>query len=62
MPRLLIPPRGYFVPSVVIFHPHLKAQIRDTLIQLMALSWGSDSHSNRPYSCSLDSMSGWLHG
>jgi len=50
MPKPLKPPRGVFVSSTVIFLPSLKAQVRDTLIQLLALAWGSESHHTPPLS------------
>jgi len=48
MPRPLIPPRGVFVPSGLLFdHDRPKSEwlhpvVRDTAIQIMALAWGKN--------------------
>jgi len=48
MPRPLIPPRGVFVPSSLLFdHDRPEAEwlppvVRDTAIQIMALAWGKN--------------------
>lgn len=48
MTRPKIPPRGVFVPSKLLFDGHLPQEkrmppvVRDTAVQLMALSWGKD--------------------
>jgi hypothetical protein len=44
MSKPIIPPRGFFVPTTVLFHSTIQGAERDTLIQLMALSWGSKAH------------------
>ena len=45
MPRPLIPPRGRYIPTKVLFDPDLSPPLRDTLIQLMALAWATQGHS-----------------
>lgn len=50
MPKPIKPPRGVFISSQVLFHPSMKAQVRDTLIQLLALAWGSNSQHTPPLS------------
>ena len=50
MPKPIKPPRGVFVATQVLFHPRMKSQVRDTLIQLLALAWGSDSRHTPPLS------------
>ena len=40
MTRPIIPPDGFFVSSRVLFHPTMTAALKDTLIQMMALTWG----------------------
>src|ERR1700690_137553 len=40
MTKPLIPPNGLFVSSRVLFHPTMTAALKDTLIQMMALTWG----------------------
>ena len=41
MTRSLIPPRGFFISSQVLFHPTMTPALKDTLIQMIALTWGS---------------------
>jgi len=41
MTRPLIPPRGVFVSSRLLFHPSMNAALKDTLIQMMGLTWGN---------------------
>ena len=41
MTRSLIPSRGFFISSQVLFHPTMTAALKDTLIQMIALTWGS---------------------
>jgi hypothetical protein len=41
MTHPLIPPRGIFVSSQLLFHPTMTAVLKDTLIQMIALTWGS---------------------
>jgi hypothetical protein len=43
MTKPLIPPNGLFVSSQVLFHPTMTAALKDTLIQMMALTWGDKS-------------------
>ena len=50
MPKPIKPPRGVFISTQVLFHPSMKAQVRDTLIQLLALAWGSQSRHTPPLS------------
>ena len=50
MPKPIKPPRGVFISTQVLFHPSMKAQVRDTLIQLLALAWGSESQHTPPLS------------
>jgi hypothetical protein len=42
MTRPLIPPRGVFVPSKIIFDLELLAPVRDTAVQIIALAWGKN--------------------
>ena len=44
MGRPLLPPRGVFIPTRLIFDNKLPATVRDTLVQLIALAWGSPEH------------------
>lgn len=54
MTQSLKPPRGIFLPTPVVFHPDLPPGVKDTLIQLMALAWGSKKeHLTPPLSFSL---------
>jgi hypothetical protein len=41
MPKPLIPPRGFFISTQVLFHPTMTAALKDTLIQMIALTWGN---------------------
>jgi hypothetical protein len=41
MTRLLIPPNGIFVSSRVLFHETMTAALKDTLVQMMGLTWGN---------------------
>jgi hypothetical protein len=41
MTQPLIPPRGFFISSQVLFHPTRTAALKDTLIQMIALTWGN---------------------
>jgi len=40
----LLPPRGIFVATDILFTPDIWKPARDTLIQLMALAWSSADH------------------
>lgn len=42
MSRKLLPPRGIFVQTEIIFDSSLSPALRDTLIQLKALAWGKE--------------------
>lgn len=42
MPRSLLPPRGLFLQTDVIFNQDIAPVLRDTWIQLRALAWGQD--------------------
>ena len=46
----LVPSRGVFVPTRLIFARELPPVIRDTLVQLMALAWSNASHELPPVS------------
>lgn len=48
MTRPLLPPRGIFTGTSWLFDPDLAAGIKETLLQLMALTWGNDAHSTMP--------------
>jgi len=50
MSKPIKPPRGVFVSTQVLFHPKMKSQVRDTLIQLLALAWGSHCQHTPPLS------------
>ena len=42
MPRPLLPPRGIFVPTEMIYHKEFSPTVIHTWIQLRALAWGHD--------------------
>ena len=42
MTRPLLPPRGIFVSSKLLFDTSIPPVVRDTAIQLLALAWGKD--------------------
>jgi hypothetical protein len=44
MPRSLLPPRGIFVATPIIFSRDLPSQVKETFLQLLALAWGSAMH------------------
>jgi hypothetical protein len=48
MPRSLIPPRGVYVSSQVVYHPDMPAHLKETLIQLIGLAWGSPTDNTPP--------------
>ncbi|MBE3040919.1 MAG: hypothetical protein IMZ62_19150, partial [Chloroflexi bacterium] len=48
MPRPLLPPRGAYIATRVIFHPAMPATLKDTLIQLIAQAWSSTTHTTPP--------------
>jgi hypothetical protein len=53
MPRSLLPPRGIFAGTSILFNRDLSAPVKETLLQVMALSWGSDSHTTPPLTYTL---------
>ena len=48
MPRPILPPRGAYIATQVIFHPDMPANLKDTLIMLVALAWSSHSQTTPP--------------
>ncbi len=42
--RPLLPPRGVFIGTLILFVPDISPPARETLLQLMALAWGSDTN------------------
>lgn len=46
----LLPPRGVFVPTWLLFDKSLPPVVRDTLVQLMALAWSNAGHELPPVS------------
>jgi hypothetical protein len=50
MTRSLIPPRGVFINSRILFHPDMPTAVAHTLIQLIALSWSSQERITAPLS------------
>jgi hypothetical protein len=50
MPRPILPPRGAYIATRVIFHPTLPASLKETLIMLIALAWSSPSNITPPLS------------
>ena len=40
MPRPLLPPRGVFVPTSILYDLNISPAVRDTWIQLRGLAWG----------------------
>jgi hypothetical protein len=59
MPRPLIPPRGVFVASHLLFDERLTPTVRDTLVQIMALAWSSPDHCTPPLA--LDTLARLTH-
>ena len=53
MTRPLLPPKGVFIGSRVLFDARLPAPVKETLLQLMALAWQSRSHTTIPLSYAL---------
>jgi hypothetical protein len=41
MSKPAYPPRGVFIPTEVAFHQQMQPRVRDTLIQLIGLSWAN---------------------
>lgn len=41
MTRPLIPPNGVYVSTRLIYHPSMTTALKDTLIQMMGLTWGN---------------------
>ncbi len=59
MSRPLLPPRGHFTGTRWLFDPALSAPIKETLLQLMALTWGRDGHTTPPLSyAQLEALTG----
>jgi hypothetical protein len=50
MTKPLIPPRGVFISSRILFHPDMPSAVVHTLIQLIALSWDSQDRMTAPLS------------
>jgi len=50
MTKPLIPPRGVFVNSRILFHADMPVAVVHTLIQLIALSWDSQDRMTAPLS------------
>lgn len=44
MPRPLLPPRGLFISTRVLFNNQLPFCLKETLLMLMALTWSSPHH------------------
>jgi hypothetical protein len=53
MSRPLLPPKGVFIGTRVVYDAHLPATVKETLLQLMALTWQSHSHCTPPLSYAL---------
>lgn len=53
MTRPLLPPKGVFIGSRVVYDPGLPAPVKETLLQLMALTWPSHSHCTPPLTYAL---------
>lgn len=45
MTRPLLPPRGLFTGTRWLFDPALSAPVKETLLQIMALTWGRPGHT-----------------
>jgi hypothetical protein len=50
MARPLLPPRGIFTGTTWLYDPNLSAGLKETLLQLMALTWGREDHTTPPLS------------
>jgi hypothetical protein len=44
----LLPPRGIFVSTRLVFHRRLPAALKETVLQLMALAWGNEQFCTPP--------------
>lgn len=53
MTRPLLPPKGIFIGTRVVFDADLPAPVKETLLQLMSLAWQSDSHCTPPLTYAL---------
>lgn len=53
MTRPLLPPKGVFIGTRVVYDARLPAPVKETLLQLMALTWQSPSHCTPPLSYAL---------
>lgn len=62
MNRPLIPPRGYYISTAILFHASMPPQVKDTLLQLSALTWGSPAHCTPPLNYQmLSTLTGKTH-
>lgn len=58
----LLPPRGVFTVTSLIFDARLPASVKETLLQLLALAWSSPSHETGPLSYEqLSELTGKSH-
>ena len=48
MTKPLLPPRGIFAATRLLFHHRLAAPVKETALQLMALSWHDAQHCTPP--------------
>ncbi len=48
MSRPLLPPRGLFIRTGLLFDRRIPSAVLPTLLQLMALAWGSREHATPP--------------
>jgi hypothetical protein len=46
--RPLLPPRGLFVGTRLLFDTRLSPTLKETLLQVMAMAWGVDGHTTPP--------------
>ena len=59
MSRPLLPPRGIFTGTRWLYDLELSATVKETLLQVMALAWGKDSHTTPPLSyAQLEALTG----
>ena len=58
----LLPPRGVFAVTSLIFDADLPAAIKETLLQILALAWASPIHETAPLSYTqLSELTGKSH-
>jgi hypothetical protein len=67
MPTPLLPPRGVFAATTLLFDQDLSPGIKETLLQLISLAWANPGHETPPLSyaqlCQLTGKgSSTLHG